>query len=236
MPSGEDASKPSEAKLPPWLRARRALGRVRRRFVLDTFDVFARPTPSPEEDVPEFENPPGYEFTWATPEDIEGCDAYHTELDERERLEGVIRLGFGHRAVIAKHDGVVVFSMWENPRNLNVPGLIKRKLSPTQSFIYKAFTSPDHRGRKLYETGMRFVLAALAAEGKGELVGYAHRKKRISRRGLAALRFRSVGKLRYVEVPLWRRTFLSRELVTSFPEMVPRTNVMAERLASAPHP
>ncbi len=232
MPSGEDASKPSEAKLPPWLRARRALGRVRRRFVLDTFDVFARPTPRPEEDVPAFENPPGYEFSWATPEDIEGCDEYHTELDERERSEGAIRLGFGHRAVIAKHDGIVVFSMWENPRNLNVPGLIKRKLSPAQSFIYKAYTSLDHRGRKLYGMGMRFVLDDLAANGKKELIGYAHVKKRVSRKGLARLRFESVGRVHILDVPGWCHTFVSRKLASNFPEVVQRTNVMAQAIRS----
>lgn len=232
----EKADRSHAEPIPGWVRPRKVLGRIRRRLVLDVYDVFARAVPSGESGDAPFAPPPGYVFSWASAEEIAGCDEFHTELDERERREGIVRLELGHRAVIARQDERVVFSRWENPRNLNVPGLIKRRLAPTQSFIYKAFTSPDHRGRKLYETGMRFVLAALAAEGKGELVGYAHRKKRISRRGLAALRFRSVGKLRYVEVPLWRRTFLSRELVTSFPEMVPRTNVMAERLASAPHP
>jgi len=77
---------------------------------------------------------------------------------------------------------------------------------------------------------MRFVLEDLAANGKNELIGYAHLKKRISRKGLAALRFESVGKMYFLDVPGLRHTFVSRELASHFPEAVPRSNVMAPAL------
>ena len=64
-----------------------------------------------------------------------GSDPCHTELDECERREGLARLRLGHGVVVATHDREVVFTMWVNPRNLNVPGLVKRRLSPSQWFI-----------------------------------------------------------------------------------------------------
>jgi len=211
-------------------RVRRLLGRIRRRFALDVFDVFARAVPA----QPALEPPAGYRFVWGTAAQVEACDPLHTDLDERERREGAARLGWGHRVVLGLHGDTVVFSMWVNPRNLNVPGLIKRRLRPDQWFIYKAFTSPEHRGRKLYETGMRFVLAEMAREGLRELVGYAHVKKTVSRKGLSALDFRTAGRVRLVDVPLFRRAFPDRELCTSFPEALPRSGVLsAERAQPA---
>lgn len=205
-------------------RLRKGLGRIRRSFGINTFDVFARPV-TPED--ARFEAPEGYRFAWATPEDIAGCDTYHTELDEAERAAGVRRLEFGHRAVVAFSGEQVVFSMWVNPRNLNTPGELKRRLAPDQEFIYKAFTSPDHRGRKLYQAGMRFVLADMAARGLTELIGYAHVKKTVSRAGLDRLGFYSKGRYHVVFGPGLHRVILTRELRESFPEAVPPSGVLA---------
>ncbi len=218
---------------PLWLRVRHALGRIRRRFSTDRFDLFVRPVQSEDRG---FAPPSGYRFAWATREDVSRCDEYHTELDERERLEGVARLGFGHRAVIAFAGDTAVFTMWVNPRNVNVPGALKRRLAPHQAFIYKAYTSPEHRGKSLYKAGMRFVLADMAAEGKTELVGYAHVKKRISRKGLTALDFESRGRFYQVELPGWCHTFVSRDLAAHFPEVTPRSDALsrAPELVSNP--
>ena len=202
----------------PHVRLRKFLGRIRRRFNVDRFDVFLRPVP---EDAEPPSGPEGYRFAWGSPEDIEACDEFHTELDARERRAGVARLGIGHRVVVGFHGDLAVFSMWVNPRNLNVPGLMKRALADDQWFIYKAYTSPEHRGRKLYEGGMRFVLAEMRAAGLRELVGYAHVKKRISRKGLAALSFRSGGRAVQVDWPGFRRVFLSAELRRAFPRPLP---------------
>jgi hypothetical protein len=118
-----------------------------------------------------------------------------------------------------------VFSMWVNPRNLNVPGQIKRALTKEQAFIYKAFTSPHHRGKRLYQAGMGFVLADLHARGLAELVGYAHTNKESSRAGLARLEFTSVGHYRVLgygrRVVLW----LSPGLRRRFPRAVPRSGL-----------
>ena len=206
----------------PLLRIRKALGRVRRRFNHDVFHVFTKPVP----EEASFESPPGYAFRWGTPDDIAACSTYHTELDEAERRAGIGRLALGHRVVVGIADdgaGDVVFSMWANPRNLNVPGLLKRRLAPDQWFIYKAFTSPDHRGKKLYQAGMRFVLHEMRAEGMRELVGYAHVKKSVSRKGLARLDFGSAGRVSQLDVPGWRRTFVSSELASHFPEELARS-------------
>lgn len=197
----------------PLVRLRKLLGRVRRRFALDTYDVFLRPVPADASFAP----PPGYTFRWGTPADLERCETHHTELDARERREGAWRLGLGHRVVLGLAGETVVFSMWVNPRNLNVPGLMKRALAPGQWFIYKAYTSPEHRGRKLYEGGMRFVLAEMRAAGLRELVGYAHVKKAVSRKGLAALEFTSAGRVTQLDWPFVRHVFLSKQLVSSFP-------------------
>ena len=204
------------------LRVRKLLGHVRRRFAIDRFDVFVRPV----DPALLFEPPEGYTFRFGEPADVEGCVERHTELDLRERREGVVRLSIGHRVVLGLAGDTVVFTMWVNPRNINIPGSIKRRLGPHQSFIYKAYTSPDHRARKLYGAGMRFVLADMAREGKTELVGYAHVKKDVSRRGLASLDFRSVGGFTDVDFPLWRHTFVSAALARYFPEPLERSNVM----------
>jgi hypothetical protein len=207
----------------PLVRVRKLLGRIRRQFAVDTFDVFVRPVPAPGP----FEPPPGYVFDWGTPADVERCDVFHTELDERERAQGVQRLGLGHKLVLGQQltqqGGLIVFTMWVNPRNLNVPGLMKRALGPGQWFIYKAYTSPEHRGRKLYESGMRFVLCEMRSSGLTELVGYAHVKKDVSRKGLATLQFASAGRVTQLAWPGLKLTFLSRELRARFPREVPRS-------------
>ncbi len=201
-------------------RIRRALGAVRRSVSVDTFDVFVR---SVTEEDRAFRDPPGYRFAFATAEEIDGCAVRHTELDERERREGIERIRAGHRATVAFHGSTIVFSMWVNPRNLNVPLHVKRRLRPHQAFIYKAFTSPDHRGKGLYEAGMRFVLADLARRGQTELVGYAHVKKAISRKGLAALRFESIGRFTRLSLAGWHRTFVSAKLAAHLPPVEPTT-------------
>ena len=206
----------------PLVRLRKLLGRVRRRFSVDTYDVFVRPVPPDAS----FAAPEGYEFRFGTASDVERCDPFHTELDERERAEGVRRLELGHRVVLALHGpppGTIVFTMWVNPRNLNVPGLLKRALGQGQWFIYKAYTSPEHRGRKLYESGMRFVLFEMRRSGLTELVGYAHVKKTVSRKGLSTLDFASAGRVTQVSWPGITRTRVSKELRARFPREVARS-------------
>ncbi|TAJ18672.1 MAG: hypothetical protein EPO68_07490 [Planctomycetota bacterium] len=208
------------ANQPWWLPLRRALGRARRSVELDTFDVFVRRV---EPAHREFRAPDGYRFAWGSAADVAACDEHHTELDARERAAGVARLEFGHRVVLAFHGETAVFSMWVNPRHLNVPGHVKRALRPDQVFIYKAFTSPEHRGRKLYESGMRFVLADMAARGQRELVGYAHVKKDVSRKGLAALGFASLGRFHRFRTPFGSWCRVTHALAASFPQSVARS-------------
>jgi hypothetical protein len=201
---------------------RKLLGRVRRRFALDTYDIFLRPVPAEAS----FEAPAGYSFRFGTAADVERCEPHHTELDERERLAGVRRIGLGHKIVLGLAGDTIVFTMWVNPRCLNVPGLLKRALGPHQWFIYKAFTSPEHRGRKLYESGMRFVLSEMRRAGLSQLVGYAHLKKAVSRKGLAALDFGTAGRAVQLSAPGLVHTRLSPELRQNFPREVPRSGAL----------
>lgn len=229
------AAAPERGADSPWLRVRRLLGRVRRSFELDTFDVFARRVAPGDE---HFAAPQGYRFAWGNAAEVEACEERHTELDARERAAGCARLALGHRVVIAfarDADGreTAVFSMWVNPRHLNVPAHLKRQLRGDQQFIYKAYTSPEHRGRKLYESGMRFVLADMAARGQRELVGYAHVKKAVSRKGLAALSFASLGQFRRLKTPLGARCWLSRELAQHFPIAAARSGALERAPAAA---
>ena len=213
----------------PLLPVRKFLGRVRRSCAVDRYDVFVRRVPA---DI-QVGVPAGYEFRWGTPQDIAGCEELHTELDERERREGVQRLALGHRVVVGLHGQQVVFSMWVNPRCLNLPGILKRGLDPEQWFIYKAFTSPEHRGRKLYQCGMRFVLCEMRREQLRELVGFAHVKKTISRRGLAAIEFEDCGRLTHVDFPGLAFTRVSPRLAARFPRSVaPSGAVQAAGLGS----
>lgn len=210
---------------------RRLAGAVRWSFVLDRFQVFVRPV---EAEHAAFEAPAGYRFAWGTPEDVAAFTEFDTELSERERGLGSERLGIGHRVVVGfAPDGEngerAVFTMWVNPRNLNIPGELKRALRESQVFIYKAYTSPDHRGRKLYQAGMRFVLADLAANGGAELVGYAHAGKLISRKGLSAVGFEPVGAFVTVGFRRWRRTFTDARLRERFPVAVSPSGVGLDR-------
>ncbi len=200
---------------------RRLAGAVRWSFAFDLYDVFIREVLTSDA---KFHPPEGYAFRFGTPEDLERCTPYHTELGERDRNHGQLRLDVGHRLVVGLADQLPVFTMWINPRNLNVPGELKRRLEETQVFIYKAFTSPDHRGRKLYQAGMAFVLADLVATGGTELVGYAHLQKRASRGGLARLGFSSCGTYRVLGFRSLRRVLVSRQLHSKFPEAVPRSH------------
>jgi hypothetical protein len=206
----------------PVLALRRRLGRVRRAFVWDTFDVFRRKVTDADR---AFANNTEYQFSWGTPADVESCEESRTELDARERREGVARLSMGHSCVVA-----IVFTMWMNPRNINIPNHIKRRLQPHQSFIYKAFTCPEHRGRKLYELGMRFVLAELARQGKSELLGYAHVNKSVSRKGLAAVAFDTIGKFDKIGVAGFAKVFVSSQLASSLPEALPSSGLPADQL------
>ncbi|MBI3820926.1 MAG: hypothetical protein HY286_19735 [Planctomycetes bacterium] len=207
------------------------LGRLRRSFVFDTFDVFAKAV------LPEhgkFNNPAGYRFSFASGDEIARCVESHTELNDRERREGAARVAMGHACVIAyptePGNAPAVFTMWVNPRNINIPGHIKRKLKPHQAFIYKAFTSPEHRGRKIYESGMRFVLAELARQGKSQLLGYAHIKKAVSRKGLAALQFDTIGTFRTFGIGRWCVTATSSRLRRELPEVLKSSGLPADHL------
>lgn len=214
-------------------RIRHALGRLRRQFKFDVFDVFARHV-LPEDRT--FHGLPDYEFSLATPDDVRACEEFHTELDERERREGIARLEMGHSCVIAKPrtaGGPVVFSMWINWKNLNIPGHVKRGLQPHQAFIYKAFTSPEHRGRKLYEYGMRFALYQLSQRGRSELLGYAHASKTVSRKGLAAVQFRVIGSFRTCGVGSTQKTFVSRALRDALPQRMTSSRLPADRLLAS---
>jgi hypothetical protein len=227
---------PREPRPPPLVRLKKTLGRIRRRFAIDVYDVFRRAVPGPHAPAPRRESPAGYVFAWGSAEDVRRCEPGHTELDEREREAGVARLALGHQVVIGSWQGVPVFTMWVNPRNLNVPGLLKRRLASGQWFIYKAFTSPEHRGKKLYETGMSFVLLEMERRGLRALVGYAHVKKGISRKGLAALSFERAGRAVQVNFPRYSRTFLSRALIANFPEAVRRSGALEARASGAGEP
>lgn len=219
-----------------WQPVRRVLGRVRRAFVLDTFDVFRRGVTAADR---EFRDPDGYHFFLAGPRDVARCEERHTELDERERREGIARLAMGHACIAATpaapaagEPAPIVFSMWMNPRNLNIPRHVKRRLRPHQAFIYKAFTSPEHRGRKLYESGMRFALASLARDGKTELLGYAHTGKEVSRKGLAAVRFDSIGRFQRIGIGNACFVLVSKELAASLPEAIASSGRPADELAA----
>ena len=201
---------------------RRVAGAVRWSFAFDLYDVFLREVHGSDA---VFQSPEGYSFRFGTPEDLERCTELHTELGDLDRKNGRLRLDSGHRLVVGLAGQLPVFTMWVNPRNLNVPDELKRRLNESQVFIYKAFTSPEHRGRKLYQAGMSFVLADLAATGRRELVGYAHLQKRASRGGLARLGFRSCGTYRVLGFRSLRRVVVSKELRSRFPEAVPRSGV-----------
>lgn len=196
---------------------------MRWNVVRDTYDVFVRDV-APADGV--FEAPEGYRFDWGHAEQVRELDPYHTELDAADREHGAQRLEkLEHRLVIGAANGVAVFTMWVNPRNLNVPHYVKRALGSHQVFIYKAFTSPDHRGRRLYQAGMRFVLADLAERGLTQLVGYAARAKKVSRAGLSRLEFRTAGSFSGYGYgrPQFVRT--SAELRANFPTVVPRAGL-----------
>ncbi len=213
-----------------WLGVRHALGRLRRSTGVDTFDVFVR---SVEAEHRSFTAPEGYRFGWGTQKELAACEEQHTELDEFQRESGCRRLELGHRVVIAFHresNGreLAVFSMWVNPRHLNVPGHLKRRLRDDQVFIYKAYTSPEHRGRKLYEAGMRYVLHDLSCSGKAELVGYAHVGKAVSRKGLSALGFVTRGRFRLFRSPLGHVCVASSALKRAFPERVARSGALSD--------
>lgn len=202
--------------------ARKALGRLRWNVVWDTFDVFVREV-RPEDH--EFTAPVGYTFGFAGPQDVLAFEERHTELAARDRERGAGRLEIGHRLVVGRRGELAVFTMWVNPRNLNVPGFVKRALADDEVFIYKAYTSPDDRGRKLYQAGMRFVLADLARSGGRNLVGYAHVSKDVSRAGLARLGFESVGTFTGRGYKRPCVVSVSPELGHRFPTVVPRSGL-----------
>ena len=214
---------PTESTRPaPKSVLRRAAGAIRWSFVFDRFDVFTRGVEASDN---KFIAPAGYKFRFGTAEDLDRCNERDTELGLTDREHGKLRLGAGHRLVLGLAGELPIFTMWINPRHLNIPGDLKRRLSADQVFIYKAFTSPDHRGRKLYQAGMAFVLADLAANGKRELVGYAHAQKQASRGGLARLGFHSAGTYRNLGLRSLRFTICSRRLNRHFGERVPRSGV-----------
>lgn len=216
--TGQPAAEPAQVGL------RRALSRLYWNLHWDRFDVFVRPVSTADAD---FRAPAGYRFVFGGADLLSRCEALHTELDARDRERGARRLELGHRLVLGLTEpgGLPVFSMWVNPRNLNIPGQQKRALNPEQQFIYKAFTSPQHRGHKLYQAGMAFVLQDLCRRGQRELVGYAHTDKHSSRAGLARLGFESVGHYRAVGYGRHQLILNSPALLRRFPRRVPRSGL-----------
>ncbi len=201
---------------------RRLLSAIRWSLVFDRFDVYARGVLATDRD---FRAPDGYQFRFGDAQLLDRAQLRHTDLKPLDLEHGRLRLESGHQLVCGLHADTPVFTMWVNPRNLNVPGELKRRLNPDQVFIYKAFTSPDHRGRKLYQAGMSFVLAELAQSGRREVIGYAHTGKRASRSGLDRVGFTSIGHYRVCGVRERRRILVSARLDRRFPERVARSGV-----------
>ena len=231
MTASELTPGPAEVPRSPLVRLRKALGRVRRSVTLDVYDFFVCRWSDHADGLAAIQPPDGYAIRFANADEIAAAQEVHTDLDEREREEGIVRLGFGHRCISVFSGELLVFSMWENPRNVNVPGLLKHQLAPDQSFLYKAYTSPEHRGRRLYQAGLAFALRSIAQEGKAETVGYAHVKKKASRAGLARVGFHDVGRVRQLLAPGLRRTWLDAAFRATFPREVDRTDAVAHQLS-----
>ncbi len=211
-------SPPSHA--PSKGRLRRALSDLRWSVHNDRHDAFVRNVLPADCERPQVE---GYELRFGTDADLDCATLHDTELTPACIEHGRRRLEIGHQFVVATSDGLPVFTMWINPRHLNVPGELKRKLKDDEVFIYKAFTSPDHRGKRLYPAGMALVLSDLAQRSMRRLVGYAHVKKGASRAGLARVGFETAGSWRTVGFKGLRRALCDREFESNFPVRVARS-------------
>lgn len=204
---------------------RRALSDLRWSIHNDLHDAFVRNVLPADLEPPKVQ---GYELRFGTAADLDRATLHDTELTPRCIEHGRRRLEIGHRLVVACWDGLPVFTMWVNPRNFNVPGQVKRKLQHDEVFIYKAFSSPDHRGKRLYQAGMALVLCDLAENSMRRLVGYAHVKKGASRAGLARVGFEAAGGWRTVGFKGLHRALCDREFESNFPEQVPRSGAGLE--------
>lgn len=101
----------------------------------------------------------------------------------------------GDRCFGAISEGTLVSYGWYSSLPTPVTEDLTIHFNPAHAYMYKAYTSPAHRGKRLHGTGMGMALGALAQEGSQGLLSYVRSNNFASLRSCFRLGYQDIGVL-----------------------------------------
>ncbi|MCZ7555508.1 MAG: GNAT family N-acetyltransferase [Bacteroidia bacterium] len=107
------------------------------------------------------------------------------------------RFAEGHAAVLGESNGTLAFIAWLAFGTLRIDELARTWHIPERSAVlYDVNTMPEHRGRGLYTSALRWVLGTLAGMNVSRCWIYAEQSNTASLRGIAKAGFAHIGSMR----------------------------------------
>jgi hypothetical protein len=134
-------------------------------------------------------------WTFLTCEDLRRYSASDPslDLDDTFLTEALAR---GDRCHAFIQDGILGAYAWFASGPTPIQDSLTAVFSPGWIYMYKAFTAPGFRGRRLYGTGVaRAMQTFLAQQNFKGLVSCVQSHNRASQRGLRHIGFRTIGRV-----------------------------------------
>lgn len=140
-----------------------------------------------------------------------------SSLDEYEELrpgrgtEAAARLATGHRCFGTRVDGRLVAVRWLATGSPHVGYLdLRLPLSDDEIYHYDSFTHPEQRRRGLSLSTQAALFALLRDEGFRHVLRAVLPENRAAVGDAAKAGYRPLGRMGYVRLGRWRRTFVRR--------------------------
>jgi len=99
----------------------------------------------------------------------------------------------GDRCFVVTHEGQIVSYGWYSSKPTEIENGLFFEFSPQDMYMYKGFTSREHRGKRLHAVGLCKAIKELAKERPFRLVSYVESNNYRSLRSCARMGFRPVG-------------------------------------------
>ena len=140
---------------------------------------------------PAFFEAPGYECRFATADEL----MPYAETGEHEFSIAFVRRAFGRgdRCYAIFDEGGLASHGWYSNAPTPVDAHFDLHYDPAYTYMYKGFTAPAHRGRRLHAIGMCRALREATHEGKRGLVSYVHSHNFASLRSTHRMGYRIFG-------------------------------------------
>ena len=135
--------------------------------------------------------PSGFEARFATPDELRAWSA-----DERHDLDDAFLADAearGDRCYAITRGGELASYGWYSKRPCRIDDRLTFHFDPAWVYMYKGFTLPAHRGKRLHAVGMARALDAYAREGSRGILSYVESNNFASLRSCYRMGYEDVG-------------------------------------------